>query len=102
MRFSAATLRSKFLREFPSGIFDLKLRLGLESWGTGTIGRDAFGAPVRLRGATFLRALVQFQLDRFHIYWDRTNLTATDRTYVPGFDMPAYESNFGVRWEFAN
>jgi hypothetical protein len=100
--FSAATLRSKFLRKFPSGIFDLKLRLGIESWGTGTIGRDAFGAPVVLRGATFLRALIQIQLDRFHIYWDRTNLTATDRTYVPGFEMPAYESNFGVRWEFAN
>jgi hypothetical protein len=100
--FSAATVRSKFLRKFPSGIFDLKLRLAFESWGTGTIGRDAFGTPVVLRGATFLRSLIQIQLDRFHIYWDRTNLTATSRTYVPGFEMPAYESNFGVRWEFAN
>ena len=99
---SAATLRSKFLRQFPSGIFDLKLRLGVETWGTGTIGRDAFGEPVTLRGATFLKALIQIQLDRFYIYWNRVNLTGTDRTYVPGFEIPAYESNFGVRWEFAN
>ncbi len=27
----AATIRSKFLRQFPSGIFDLKLRLSIES-----------------------------------------------------------------------
>jgi hypothetical protein len=99
---SAATLRSKFLRQFPSGIFDLKLRLAVESWGRGTVGRDTFGVPVVLRGATFFRSLIQIQLDRFFIYWDRTNLTASNRTYVPGFEIPAYGSNFGVRWEFVN
>ncbi len=97
---SAATIRSKFLREFPSGIFDLKLRLSLESWGTGVIGRDSVGTPIELHGATFLRSLVQVQLDRFYIYWDRTNLGSTDLTYVPGFRIPSYGSNFGVRWEF--
>jgi hypothetical protein len=99
---TAGTIRSKFLRQFPSGIFDLKLRLSVESWGRGTIGRDAFGAPVTLRGATFFRSLIQIQLDRFIIYWDRGNLSATKRTYVPGFEIPAYGSNFGVRWEFLN
>jgi hypothetical protein len=98
----AGTIRSKFLRQFPSGIFDLKLRLSLESWGSGTLGRDSLGAPVTLRGATFVRSLIQIQLDRFKIYWDRTNLTATDLGYVPGFEIPAYGSNFGVSWEFLN
>ncbi|MFL5449891.1 MAG: TonB-dependent receptor [Gemmatimonadales bacterium] len=99
---NAATIRSKFLRQFPSGIFDLKLRLSLETWGTGVIGRDSLGAPIELHGATFLRSLIQLQLDRFYIYWDRTNLGSTDLTYVPGFRIPSYGSNFGVRWEFAN
>ena len=99
---TAGTIRSKFLRQFPSGIFDLKLRLSMESWGRGTIGRDALGAPIELRGATFIRSLIQIQLDRFYIYWDRGNLTATNRTYVPGFEIPGYGSNFGVRWEFSN
>jgi hypothetical protein len=99
---SAGTIRSKFLRQFPSGIFDLKLRLSVESWGRGTIGRDAGGTPIVLRGATFFRSLLQIQLDRFIIYWDRGNLTGTNRTYVPGFEIPAYGSNFGVRWEFLN
>jgi hypothetical protein len=99
---SAATIRSKFLRRFPSGIFDLKLRLSMESWGRGVIGRDTFGNPVPLRGATFIRSLIQIQLDRFIIYWDRVNLTATNRTSVPGFEIPGYGSNFGVRWDFLN
>jgi hypothetical protein len=99
---SAGTIRSKFLRQFPSGIFDLKLRLSVESWSRGTIGRDAGGTPIVLRGATFFRSLLQIQLDRFIIYWDRGNLTATNRTYVPGFEIPGYGSNFGVRWEFLN
>jgi hypothetical protein len=99
---SAATLRSKFLRQFPSGIFDLKLRLSMESWGRGVIGRDALGNPITLRGATFFRSLIQIQLDRFSIYWDRVNLTATDLAYVPGFQIPSYGSDFGVSWEFWN
>jgi hypothetical protein len=98
----AGTIRSKFLRQFPSGIFDLKLRLSMESWGTGVIGRDAVGSPIELRGATFFRSLIQIQLDRFYIYWDRGNLSSTSLTYVPGFEIPGYGSNFGVRWEFEN
>jgi hypothetical protein len=99
---SAATLRSKFLREFPSGIFDLKLRLSMDSWSPGTIGRDALGNPINLRGATFFRSLIQFQLDRFSLYWDRGNLTSSKLTYVPGFAIPSLGSVFGVRWEFWN
>ncbi len=99
---TAVTLRSKFLRQFPSGIFDLKLRLSMESWGTGVIGRDAAGAPVRLAGATFFRSLLQIQLQSFSLFWDRGNLSATELTYVPGFEIPSYGSVFGVRWEFLN
>jgi len=98
----AGTIRSKFLRKFPSGIFDLKLRLAMETWGTGTIGRDALGAPITLKGATFMRSLIQIQLDRFTIYWDRGNLTSSSLTYVPGFGIPGLGSNFGVTWEFFN
>jgi hypothetical protein len=99
---TTATIRSKFLRKFPSGIFDLKLQLSMEAWGRGTIGRDAGGAPINLRGATFFKTLIAFQLQSFTVYWDRGNLSGTDLTYVPGFEIPAYASNFGVRWEFSN
>jgi hypothetical protein len=74
----------------------------MESWGTGTIGRDLSGAPITLKGATFFRSLIQFQIDRFSVYWDRVNLTDAGRTYVPGFEIPGLGSNFGVRWEFLN
>ena len=91
---TTATIRSKFLRKFSSGIFDLKLQLGMEAWGRGTIGRDAGGAPITLRGATFFKSLVEFQLQSFTVYWDRGNLTATKLTYVPGFSVPAYGEQF--------
>jgi len=99
---TTATIRSKFLRQFPSGIFDLKLQLGMEAWGPGTIGRDSTGAPISLRGATFFTSLVEIQLESFTIYWLRGNLTGTKLTYVPGFRLPRYGSNYGVRWEFFN
>ena len=99
---STATLRSKFLRQFPSGIFDLKLQLTMDTWGRGTIGRDLVGNPIELHGATFFRSLIQFQLDKFSLYWDRGNLTSSKLTYVPGFAIPSLGSDFGVRWEFWN
>lgn len=99
---AAVTLRSKFLRQFPSGAFDLKLRLSVESWGTGVIGRDTTGAGVPIRGATFVRSLIQIQLQSFALYWDRGNLTRTALTHVPGFRLPNYGTTFGVRWEFLN
>ncbi len=99
---TSVTLRSKFLRKFPSGVFDLKLQLSMETWGRGIIGRDGTGAPVTLRGATFLRSLLQIQIQSFLLFWDRSNLTASDLTYVPGFRIPSYGTTFGVRWEFLN
>jgi TonB-dependent Receptor Plug Domain len=98
----AGTIRSKFLRTYPSGIFDLKLRLAMENWGSGIIGRDALGAPVRLRGATFVRSLIQFQLGSFSVYWDRVNLTSSRLGYVPDFEIPRLGQHFGVRWGFLN
>ncbi|HKH82753.1 MAG TPA: TonB-dependent receptor [Gemmatimonadales bacterium] len=98
----SGTIRSKFLRKFPSGTFDLKLRLSVENWGTGIAGRDPLGVPVTLRGATFFRSLIQFQLGSFSVYWDRVNLTSSHLGYVPEFEIPAFGSNFGVRWEFLN
>jgi len=60
------------------------------------------GQPIPLRGATFFRSLIEVQLDRFTIYWDRVNLRANQETYVPGFLIPKFGSTFGVRWEFSN
>ena len=100
--YGSVTIRSKFLRQFPSGIFDLKLQVSAETWGSGTIGHDGSGAPIALRGATFVRSFLQLQLQRFMIYWDRGNLTTSGLNYVPGFELPDYGTRFGVQWEFLN
>jgi hypothetical protein len=97
-----AAIRSKFLRTFPSGIFDLKLGISVENWGTGVIGLDAQGGPIVLPGATFVRGLIQMQFSGFIIYYDRFNLTNSTLSYVPGFPIPQNATTFGVRWSFLN
>jgi hypothetical protein len=96
------TIRSKFLRTFPSGIFDLKLQLGMEAWSDGIIGRDAAGSPIKLGGATFFRSVVQMKLGGLVLFWDRMNLSGNKRSYVPEYFVPRFGSTFGARWEFNN
>ena len=91
---TTATIRSKFLRQFRSGIFDLKLQASMEAWGRGTIGRDAGGAPINLRGATFFKSLVAIQLQSFMLYWDRGNLSATKLTVCAGIPVAGVRKQF--------
>lgn len=97
-----ATIRSKFLRTFRSGIFDLKLQGGMEAWDRGVAGRLADGTPVILPKAVFFRTLVELQFDQFYFYFDRANLQGTKKGYVPGFPFPSFVNTFGFRWTFFN
>jgi hypothetical protein len=97
-----AELRSKFLRQFPSGIFELRVAGEMETWGTGVIGTDALGTPLELRGATFFRMYAAIRLAGFQFFWDRVNTQGTKHTYVPGFKVPNLAQTFGMRWEFSN
>jgi hypothetical protein len=99
-----ATIQSKFLPTFKSGIFNLKLQASMESWGTGVLARDTSGAAVTHRGATQFRAYIGLQIGAFTAYYDRYNLLGArdDLGYVPRLAVPAYASTFGVRWEFLN
>lgn len=97
-----ATIQSRFLPTFRSGIFGLKLQGSMESWGTAVIGRDADGAPIPLKGATIFRAQLQIRLGDFVAYYDRANLQGTDLGYLPGLNIVRFASTFGVKWEFSN
>ena len=97
-----ATIQSKFLPTFPSGIFNLKMQISMENWSPGVLGRDGKGAAVALKGATYFRGYIAFQIGAFTAYYDRYNLGGTGLVYVPGMPVPTYASTFGVRWEFTN
>jgi len=97
-----AAFRSKFLRVFPSTTFDLKFSVTMEAWGAGTLGVDSTGATVPLPPANFLVAFLQLEIGRFRAFWERRNLLGTRNEYVPGFEVPAFVSIFGVRWDFLN
>jgi len=98
----SGTIRSKLLRVFPSGTLDVELRLAVEHWDNGVLGRDPFGNPVNLASATYFRSLIQVALGSFQFFWDRANLTAKENPYVPGLPIAGRPSEFGVRWTFAN
>jgi hypothetical protein len=95
-------IRSRFLRQFPSGIFELRLAGEMETWGTGVIGTDGGGVPIPLKGATFYRMYFGMKLGGFQFFWDRVNTQGTELTYVPGFRVPKLGQTFGMRWEFSN
>jgi hypothetical protein len=99
---STATVRSRFLRNFPSGIFALKLQAIVESWSPGIGGRDTLGVAVPLPGATQFRTMIQMQIGPFFAYWDRVNLKSVRTGSVPGYIIQPLGSTFGIRWEFSN
>jgi hypothetical protein len=99
---TTATINSRFLHNFPSGIFRLKAQAVVETWSPGVIGRDALGEPIALPGLTFVRGILQLQIGSFIAYWDRVNFQATDGGTVPGYQLFRLGSSYGVRWQFSN
>lgn len=99
---TTATIRSKFLRNFPSGIFDLKVQGIVENWSSGVIGRDANGVAIALPSATFYRSIIQLQIGPFIAWYDRVNWQGSRLGNVPGFAIQNLGTSYGVRWEFAN
>ena len=104
-----ATIQSKFLPTFRSGIFNLKLQFTFENWGPGVLARDRAEAPIALRGATQMRYYIGLQIGAFQAYYDRYNVAGSRLPYVPdakvgraGLGPPRFASTFGVRWEFSN
>ncbi len=98
----SGAIRSKFMRVFPSGFFELKLAMSVESFGTGIVGWAAEGEPVTLRGATFARAQLQLQFGEFTAYLDRQNTLDSDAGWVPGISSLRAANAFGIRWVFWN
>lgn len=97
---STATVNSRFLKNFPSGIFRLKVQGVLETWSPGVIGRDAEGNPIDLPGLTFVRGILQLQIGPFIAFWDRVNFQATDQGHVPGYPILSLGQSYGIRWDF--
>lgn len=99
---AVGSIRSKFLRTFPSGAFDLKVQLGVERWGAGVLGRDADGNPVVLPSQLYLQARLEIAIQSFRVYVQRSNLMGEGPGYVPGFPIATQATLFGARWGFLN
>jgi len=96
------TIRSRFLRTFPSGSFDLKASLGFERWSGGVLGADDGGTPLPLPSQMYLETLIELRIQSFVVYFNRANLLSEIPGYVPGFPVTPLATTFGVRWGFLN
>lgn len=96
------TIRSKFSRQFPSGVFDFKASMGLERWGTGTLGIAPDGSPVTLASQMYLQFIIQVRIQTFTVFFTRSNLLGETVGYVPGFPVNSRPTMFGARWGFTN
>lgn len=99
---SSGTIRTKFLRAFPSGVLDLRLQAGVEYWDAFVIGVDAGGGAVTLPTTTHVFVQAQLQLQAFEIYFQQRNTANRLVQYVPGYTIPGYANSFGIRWRFTN
>lgn len=99
---AVGSIRSKFLRTFPSGAFDLKVQLGVERWGAGVLGLDPVGGQVVLPSQLYLQARLEIAIQSFRVYAQRANLMGELPGYVPGFPVANQATIFGVRWGFLN
>lgn len=93
--------RSRFLRQFRSGVYDFKISYGIEFWSRGVAGISN-GAPVELPGATFHELFAQIQLVDFKVFYNLRNARNSRAQYVPGLPYPRNAQTFGVKWEFVN
>jgi len=99
----SASIQSKFLPTFKSGIFNLKVSVSMERWGAGVLGQTADSLPITLPAVTYYRGYIGLQLGSFTAYYDRYNLQGTQNVaHVPGLLVPGFASTFAVRWEFRN
>jgi hypothetical protein len=97
-----ATIRSRFLRTFPSGAFDLKASLGFERWSGGVLGADEVGTPLPLPSQVYLETLIELRIQSFIVFFNRSNLMSEVPGYVPGFPVQPLATIFGIRWGFLN
>jgi hypothetical protein len=93
---TALTFRSKFLRTFRSGAFDLKVQIALEAWGDGSAGGDGSGAPLPLAGTSVAEAFLQVELVSFHAFWSLKNALRSAEGFVPRFEYPRNLQTFGM------
>ena len=100
--FTRLAFRSQFLPQFRRGVFDLEAMVDMEAWGSGIMGRDKTGAPVRLAGHTTFSFWLQFRLVGALVYWTLRNSQYEHYEMLPGFVAPRAQQRFGIRWEFTN
>ena len=99
----SATFQSKFWRTFPSGIFNLRGEVAMESWTRWSLaGLDSAGNERSINGASFVETNIQMQLAGVTLFWMMRNANLMRASYVEGLSYPKAVQQWGARWYFTN
>lgn len=99
----SATFQSKFWRVFPSGIFNLRGEVAMESWTRWSLaGIDSTGNERSINGASFVETNIQMQLAGVTLFWMMRNANLMRASYVEGLSYPKAVQLWGARWYFTN
>ena len=99
----SATFQSKFWRTFPSGIFNLRGEVAMESWTRWSLaGLDSAGNERAINGASFVETNIQMQLGGVTLFWMMRNANLMRASYVEGLSYPKAVQQWGARWYFTN
>jgi hypothetical protein len=99
----SATFQSKFWRVFPSGIFNLRGEVAMESWTRWALaGLDSAGNERAINGASFVETNIQMQLGGVTLFWIMRNANLMRASYVEGLSYPKAVQQWGARWYFTN
>jgi len=99
----SATFQSKFWRTFPSGIFNLRGEVAMESWTRWSLaGIDSSGTEHEINGASFVDTNIEMQLSGVTLFWMMRNANLMRASYVEGLSYPKAVQQWGARWYFTN
>jgi len=99
----SATFQSKFWRVFPSGIFNLRGEVAMESWTRWSLaGIDSSGTEHEINGASFVDTNIEMQLSGVTLFWMMRNANLMRASYVEGLSYPKAVQQWGARWYFTN
>lgn len=98
---AALRVATGFQRYIPRNTFYLQAAF-IHDYRSDLLAPDAAGAITKAKGNSALSLLVDIRVGTAHLFFHNRNLTGRVYESVPGYLMPRFVQQYGLRWEFWN
>lgn len=98
---TALRVSTGFQRYIPRNTFHLQAAF-VHDYRSDLLAPDALGGITKAKGNSALSLLVDIRIGTAHLFFHNRNLTGRVYETVPGYLMPRFVQQYGLRWEFWN